>query len=92
VVSLFILMVAAFVLQQAKDHKVLNFWARATMVLTVIQVFLGIGVFTVRSLQQMDETTILTVAAAHVTTGALLFSASTVLGMQIRRNVRPKSR
>ncbi len=90
VVSLFILIVAAFVLQQAKDHKILNLWARTMMVFTVIQVFLGIFVFTVRSLQQVNETTVLAAAAAHVVNGALLFAASTVLGMQIRRNVRPK--
>jgi hypothetical protein len=62
------------------------------MVLTVIQIFLGIAIFTVRSLPNQDESTILIAAAAHVTTGALLFSASAVLGMQIRRNVRPKPR
>lgn len=90
-VSLFILIVAAFVLQQAKDHKILNFWARAMMTLTVIQVFLGIGVFTVRSIPQQGASIVLGAATAHVVNGALLFAASTVLGMQIRRNVRPKS-
>lgn len=92
VVSLLILMVAAFVLQQAKDHKALGLWARTMMVLTIIQVFLGIGVFTVRSLPNQEESTVLAAAAAHITTGALLFAASTVLGMQIRRHVRPKPR
>ncbi|MEI9812523.1 MAG: hypothetical protein WDO18_07515 [Acidobacteriota bacterium] len=90
-VSLFILIVAAFVLQQAKDHKVLTLWARVMMVTTVIQVFLGIGVFTVRSIPQMDSGSVILMAAAHVTNGALLMAASAILGMQIRRNVTPKA-
>lgn len=90
IVSIFILIVAAFVLQQAKDHQPLNLWARAMMVLTVIQVFLGIGVFTVRSMPETDTNVVLGTAAAHILNGALVLSASTVLGMQIRKHVRPK--
>ncbi|MEO8098123.1 MAG: hypothetical protein ABI811_10510 [Acidobacteriota bacterium] len=88
-VSLFILMVGAFVLQQCKDHPTLQPAGKTLMVSTFVQVFLGIAAFTVRSLPP-DTNVILTVSTAHVATGAFLLAASVVLGMQIRRNVVPK--
>ncbi|MEP6960633.1 MAG: hypothetical protein ABI995_01040 [Acidobacteriota bacterium] len=89
-VSLFILMVGAFVLQQCKDHPTLQPAGKTLMVATFVQVFLGISAFTVRSLPTQETTAILIIATAHVATGAFLLSASVVLGMQIRRNVVPK--
>jgi hypothetical protein len=48
-VSLFILIVGSFVLQQCKDHKTLSGAGRTMMVVTFVQVFFGLAVFTVRS-------------------------------------------
>lgn len=88
-ISIFILVVGSFVLQQCKDHAALSMAGRALMVTTFVQVFLGLAVFTVRSMPP-DAGVILTAATAHVVTGAALLAASIVLGMQIRKNVTPK--
>lgn len=90
-ISMFILMVGSFVLQQCKTHQTLSFAGRTMMVVTFVQVFLGIAVFTVRSLPKQEVAAVLAIASAHVATGALLLGASIVLGMHIRRNVSPKA-
>jgi heme A synthase len=89
-VSMFILMVGAFVLQQCKDHKALYGSGRLMLSTTFLQVFLGIAVFTFRSMPQSSPVVILALAAAHVVTGALLLAASVVLSLHIRRNVTPQ--
>jgi hypothetical protein len=89
-VSMFILMVGAFVLQQCKDHQALAGSGKKLMVTTFVQVFLGIAIFTFRSMAGSGSSIVLALAAAHVATGALLLSASVVLSMHIRRNVTPK--
>lgn len=91
VVSLLILMLAAFVLHQFPEHTTLRPAARTLMVITFVQVFLGIAAFTVRSLRTQETAATLIIAAAHVSTGALTLSASMVLGALIRRNVQPKA-
>ena len=90
-VSMFILMVGAFVLQQCKDHKALSRSGRHLLATTFVQVFLGIAIFTFRSMAQSAPGIILTLAAAHVATGAALLAGSVVLSMHIRRNVTPKA-
>jgi hypothetical protein len=90
-VSMFILIVGSFVLQQCKDHRVLSGAGRAMMVVTFVQVFLGLAVFTVRSMPKQETGAILAIATAHVATGAALLAASVVLGMHIRRNVVRKA-
>jgi len=90
-VAMFILVVGSFVLQQCKDHKLLAGAGRTMIVVTFVQVFLGLAVFTVRSMPQQDAGVILAIATAHVVTGGALLGASVVLGMIIRRNVVPKA-
>lgn len=90
-VSMFILIVGAFVMQQCKDHKTLAGAGRALMVVTFTQVFLGIAVYTVRALPQQEAGPILTMATAHVATGAALLAVSAVMGMHIRKHVIPKA-
>lgn len=90
-VSIFILVVGSFVLQQCKNHKTLSLAGRTMMVVTFVQVFLGLAVFTVRSMPQPSPTVILAFVTAHVVTGAALLGASVTLGMHIRRNVVPKA-
>lgn len=89
-ISIFILVVGSFVLQQCKQHAALSLAGRTLMVTTFVQVFLGLAVFTVRSMPP-EPTVILVTATAHLVTGAALLAASIVLGMQIRRNVTPKA-
>jgi hypothetical protein len=88
--TMFVLIVGSFVLQQCKDHKTLAGTGRALMVATFVQVFLGLAVFTVRSMPQQQTGAILSIASAHVATGAALLAVSVVMGMHIRRNVVPK--
>jgi hypothetical protein len=90
-VSMFILIVGSFVLQQCKDHKALSGAGRLLMVATFVQVFLGLAVFTVRSMPSQQTAAILAIASAHVVTGAALLGASVVMGMHIRKNVVPKA-
>ena len=89
-VSMFIMMVGAFVLQQCKHHKVLSAAGKRLLTTTFLQVFLGIAIFTYRSMPTSPVGIVLGLAAAHVATGALLLAAAVTLGMHIRRNVVPK--
>ncbi len=91
VVAMLILVAGSFVLQQCKDHKTLSGMGRATMVTTFVQVFLGLAVFTVRSMPQQSTDVVLGIASTHVITGAVLLAVCVGLGMQIRKNVIPKS-
>ncbi len=91
IVSLLILMLAAFVLHQFPEHTSLRPAARTLMVITFVQVFLGIAAFTVRSLPTQETAATLIIAAGHVLTGALTLSAAMVLGVLIRRHVQPKA-
>jgi hypothetical protein len=90
VVSMFILIVGSFVLQQCKDHKTLSGSGRLMMMVTFVQVFFGLAVFTVRSMPQQEIAAILIASTAHVVTGGVVLAASVMLGMHIRRNVVPK--
>jgi heme A synthase len=90
IVSLLILMLAAFVLHQFPRHPYLRPAARALMVITFVQVFLGIAAFTVRSLPAQETEATLIAASGHVLTGALTLAASLILGTLILRHVQPK--
>lgn len=89
-VSLVILIVCAFTLQQCPTHTILRASAKTLMVATFTQIFLGIAAFTVRALPNQDAGPVLVFTGGHVTVGALTLAASVVLSMQIRRNVVPK--
>jgi heme A synthase len=90
-VSMFLLIIGAVVLQQCKDHKLLAGSGRALMVVTFTQVFLGIAVYTVRALPRQEPGPVLTLAAAHVVMGAVLLAVAAVTGMFLRQNVIPKA-
>jgi len=87
VVSLAILLVGVFVVNQFPDHPTLRPAALTLLGLTFFQVFLGLLAYFVRlrSTGQPPEMVISTVA--HVATGALTLAASIVLAIQVRRNV-----
>jgi hypothetical protein len=91
-VAMFILIVGSFVLQQCKDHKTLSAAGRTMMVVTFVQVFLGLAIYTVRSMPREPAAAVLAISTAHVVTGAALLAASVVLGMHIRRNVQARQR
>jgi heme A synthase len=89
-VALWILIECAFVIQQFPAHRVLRPAANWLLAITCAQVFLGIGAFTMRTME-MDRTTALAVGtAAHVVTGAMTLAMSVAMSLQIRHIVMPK--
>jgi len=89
-VAMLILIVCAFTLQQCPTHAILRASAKALMLATFTQIFLGIATFTVRVMPKAGAGPVLGFTAGHVAVGALTLAASIVLSMQIRRNVVPK--
>jgi heme A synthase len=89
--SLVILIVCAFAMQQFPTHRSLRPAAVMLLSLTGAQVFLGLGVYTLR-LQTSDNTVpVMATILTHIATGALTLAASVVLGIQIRRNVHARA-
>jgi heme A synthase len=86
-VMLVILMVCVFVMQQFPEHRPLRSAAVALLVVTAVQIFLGIGAFTARMVTTQNTPAVVASIGAHVVTGALTLAASLVLAIQIRRNV-----
>jgi hypothetical protein len=92
VVALFIMIVGAFVLNQFPKHPSLRPMAVALMVITGIQVFLGMTAFIMRLMvtESAASTAYLVISVAHVGTGSLALAASVLLAIEIRRNVLPR--
>jgi heme A synthase len=89
-VALWILIECVCLIQQLPQHPILRPAANWLLAATCTQVFLGIGAFTMLTME-MDGTAALAAAtAAHVATGALTLAICLVLSIQIRRNVMPK--
>jgi heme A synthase len=89
VVALLNLATGMFAMQQYPAHSTLRPAAITMMIITFVQVFLGIIVISMGSSQVLDKTMAPVVATvAHVGTGALTLAAVVVLSIQIRRNVR----
>lgn len=89
-ISLLILIVCAFTLQQCPAHAILRGFAKTLMAVTFGQIFLGIAAFTVRAVPALGTASLLGFTAAHVAGGALTLAASVALSMQIRRHVLPR--
>jgi hypothetical protein len=90
VVALFIMIVGAFVSNQFPKHPTLRPMAVALMVITGIQVFLGMTAFIMRLMESAAATAYLAISVAHVATGSLTFAAGMLLAMEVRRSVRPR--
>jgi heme A synthase len=92
VVALFIMIVGAFASNQFPKHGSLRWMAVTLMVITGIQVFLGMTAFIMRLMVTGTtvSTAYLTISVAHVATGSLTLAASTLLAIEIRRCVRPR--
>jgi len=88
--ALWILIECVFLIQQFPQHRILRPAANWLLAITCVQVFLGIGAFTMRTME-MDGTPALAAAtAAHVAIGALTLAISVVVSLCIRSNVVPK--
>ena len=89
-----ILIVSMFVLSQFPAHRILRRCALALLLITGIQVLLGIGAYMARlSVGDAMRTPLAMVlpTVAHVAVGALTFGCSVVLAIEIFRNVRRAS-
>jgi cytochrome c oxidase assembly protein subunit 15 len=91
VVAAAILILCAFVLHQFPEHRSLRPAAITLMVVTLVQVLLGIGAFYARLDATKSPLTMVIVTVAHVATGALTLASSVALAIQIRRNVREQA-
>jgi hypothetical protein len=87
VVALFIVIVGVFVMNQFPKHRTLRPLAVALLVITGVQVFLGMTVFLMRMMNISTTLAWLAVSVAHVTNGSLTFAASAMLAIEIRRCV-----
>jgi heme A synthase len=92
VVALFIMIVGAFASNQFPKHGSLRSMAVTLMVITGIQVFLGMTAFIMRMMvmETAASTAYLAISVAHVGTGSLTFAAAVLLTIEIRRCVRPR--
>ena len=90
VVALLIMIVGAFAMNQFPKHPTLRPAAISLMVITGIQVFLGMAAFIFRMMNITVTTAWLAISVAHVATGSLTFAASVVFALEIRRNVLPR--
>jgi heme A synthase len=89
-VALFIMIVGAFVTNQVPKHASLRPMAVRLMIVTSVQVVLGMAVFLLRRMGTPGNLVYLVISIAHVAAGNLTFASSTVLAIEIRRNVRPR--
>ena len=88
VVTLAILLVAMFVLQQFGKHPALRPAATALLTITCTQVLLGVAAYYTRVQAEHIPLAMVLTTVAHVATGALTLASTIVLSIQIRRNVR----
>ena len=70
------------------QHRSLRPAAIALMVITFVQIALGITVMTMPTVAPENSLQIVLSVVAHVTTAALTLAASVVVPLQIRRHVR----
>lgn len=92
VVALAVMMAAMFALTQFPQHRAIKRVATAMLIITFIQIFLGIAaymsrIYTTESARPVPVMVILTVL--HVATGALTMASTVAFAIEVRRNVRP---
>jgi heme a synthase len=90
VVTLVILIMGAFVLQQFPTHRTLRPAAITLMSIGFVQVALGLLALVARMTTDREATQTIIVTVAHVAVGAMTLAASISLSILIRRNVRPR--
>jgi cytochrome c oxidase assembly protein subunit 15 len=90
VVTLLLLIMGAFVLQQFPTHRTLRPAAITLMSIGLVQVALGLLALVARMTTDREATQTIIVTVAHVAVGAMTLAASISLSILIRRNVRPR--
>jgi hypothetical protein len=90
-VALFIVIVGVFTTNQFPKHPALRPLAVTLLVITGVQVFLGMTVFLMRMMNLATSMAWIGISVAHVATGSLTFAFSVLLAIEIRRDVRPRA-
>ena len=88
VVTLAILLVGMFVMQQFARHAPLRQAATALLTITFAQVLLGVAAYYTRLRAEQIPLAMVLTTVAHVATGGLTLASTIVLSIQIRRNVQ----
>jgi cytochrome c oxidase assembly protein subunit 15 len=91
VVSMVILVVAAFVTNQFPKHAALRRAAMVLLSVTIAQVLLGISTYYARLDTVGRPLIVILLTVAHVATGALTLASTVALSIQILRNVQTPS-
>ena len=92
VVTIVVLMAVSMALQHYHEHRMIRNAAMALLIMTFVQIFLGILAYVSR-LSSADVSfpvgfTVLS-TILHVAAGALTMASSVVFAIHVRRNVRP---
>jgi heme A synthase len=91
IVAILNLMAGIFVIQQFPAHRALRPAAIVMLVITFLQLFLGVTVISLASIFPETAPSVSLSVAAHMGLGGLTLASSLVLGILIRRNVRPRT-
>jgi cytochrome c oxidase assembly protein subunit 15 len=90
VVALIVLTAAAFALRQFPGHPTLRPLALGVLIITSVQVALGMTTLIFGLLQTAMTPAALAIRMAHVGTGSLTMAITLILAIEIRRKVLPK--
>lgn len=87
-----VIILSVFVLTQFSSHEILRKSALALMLITFVQVFIGIAAFLNRAaMTQTPDLPGMLSEMAHAATGSLTFGAAVILSIQVFRNILPRS-
>ena len=90
IVAIFIIIVGVFATNQFPKHATLRPLAVTLMVITGVQVFLGMATFLMKMMNLSASAAWLALSVSHVATGNLTLAFSVMLAVEIRRNVRSR--
>jgi heme a synthase len=93
-VAAIVFFVGIFALLQMRDQAQIRKWTVAALVVTGMQVFLGVAAYMARVATAEDPQPMpimIWFTVAHVATGALTLATNTMLAIQVRRQVQPQS-
>jgi len=87
IVALFLMLLGIMLINKWPEHPVLRPAAMAMMAITGVQVFLGFTTFIIKLVGEENSLPMMVSSVAHVTTGALTLASTTVVALQVHRNV-----
>jgi len=67
------------------EHSPLAPTAKTLLAIASVQVFLGLGLFTIRGMDEIDPAVVIVVTMVHAATGALTLSATVAMALLVLR-------